>query len=224
MTATDPAPATPGRIPPIRVLVVDDHPVVRMGIVGLIRAENGLELVGEADSGEAALDLVPRCRPDVILMDLLMPDMDGIETLKLLRQRTPGARVVMLTGLLDGDEVRRALNAGASGYVLKNASAQELVNVVRAAHAGQRVMAGAATEALNDPSRRDAPGQDLTRRERELLALMARGLNNRDIAVAMDIALPTVKFHVTNILAKLHADNRTEAVLTAIRHRLVPPQ
>jgi NarL family two-component system response regulator LiaR len=127
----------------------------------------------------------------------------------------------VLTSVLDPIEVRRAVAAGAAGFLLKNASTQELVTVIKAAYRGQRVMAPEVTDALAASERSAGRGADLTQRERELLALMARGLSNLDISTTLSIAMPTVKFHVTNILAKLHADNRTEAVLIALRHRLV---
>jgi NarL family two-component system response regulator LiaR len=168
-----------------------------------------------------AVGAAPATAPDVVLMDLVMPRLDGVGAIEGLKPLLPQARFVVLTSVLDPFEVRRALSAGAAGFLLKNASTQELVTVIQAAYRGQRVMAPEVTDALAATERTVSRGSDLTQRERELLALMARGLSNMDISIALSIAMPTVKFHVTNILAKLHADNRTEAVLIALRHRLV---
>lgn len=206
---------------PIRVFVVDDHPMIRHGLVAMLRSESSMQWVGEASDGAEAVRLAPPLAPDVVLMDLVMPRMDGIDAISLLRPHLPKAHFVILTSLLDPAEVRRAMAAGASGFLLKNASSQELVNVILTAARGQRVMAPEVTDALIADGRERALGADLTARERELLALMATGLSNQDIANRLAIAMPTVKFHVTNILAKLNADNRTEAVLIAIKNRLV---
>lgn len=207
----------------IRVFVADDHPMIRSGLAAMIDAESDLEFVGEAANGEEAVQLAPTAAPDVVLMDLVMPKMDGIAATALLRKRLPAARILILTSLLEAGEVRRAIEAGACGYLLKNANAQELVTTIRSAHAGRRVLAPEATDALIAATQERRPGEDLTQREREILALMTRGLNNQEIAAELSIAIPTVKFHVTNVLSKLHVDNRTEAVLTALKHKLAPP-
>lgn len=206
----------------IRVFVVDDHPMVRTGLAAMIRAEADLELVGEAADGREAIERVPAAAPHVVLMDLVMPRVDGIAAIAALRPSLPQTRFVVLTSLVDPAEVDRAIDAGATGYVLKNASAHDLVAVVRAAHSGRRTLAPEVTDALIAQRQQRPPGADLTQRERELLALMARGLNNQEIAARLAIAVPTVKFHITNILGKLQVDNRTEAVLTALKHKLVP--
>lgn len=206
----------------IRVFIVDDHPMVRTGLAAMIDGERELERVGEAAGGAEALRLIPAARPDVVLIDLVMPQMDGIEVTARLRPLLPGTRFVILTSLVDPGEVERAIAAGANGYLLKTASAHELVNVIRAAHAGRRILAPEVTDALIARRQQSTPGSDLTPRERELLKLMTRGMNNQEIAAELSIALPTVKFHITNILSKLQADNRTEAVLTALKHKLVP--
>lgn len=205
----------------IRVFVVDDHPMIRHGLAAMVQAERELKWVGDAGSGDDALRLAPALKPDIVLMDLVMPQMDGIATIAALRPQLPHTRFVVLTSLLEPDEVKRALEAGASSFLLKNASAQELITVIRATAQGHRVLAPEVTDALVAGDKRHSPGSDLTTRERELLALMARGLSNQEISTELSIAMPTVKFHVTNILAKLHADNRTEAVLTALKHKLV---
>jgi two-component system, NarL family, response regulator LiaR len=205
----------------IRVFVVDDHPMIRHGLAAMIRAEREFEWVGEAADGADAVRIAPSLVPDLVLVDLVMPRMDGIATIQGLKPLLPKARFVVLTSLLEPAQVRRAMEVGATAYLLKNASAQELVTVMHTAARGHRVLAPEVTDALVADEREAAPGSDLTQRERELLALMAKGLSNMEISTQLSIAMPTVKFHVTNILAKLHADNRTEAVLTALKHKLV---
>lgn len=206
---------------PIRVFVVDDHPMIRHGLQAMLKAEESFLWVGDAADGHDAVRGAPAVAPDVVLMDLVMPKMDGVACITALRPLLPRTRFVILTSLLEPSEVRRAMDAGASGYLLKNASSQELVNVIQMAYRGHRVLAPEVTDALVASQKEVPPGADLTQRERELLALMARGLSNQEIATALSIAMPTVKFHVTNILAKMHADNRTEAVLVALKHKLV---
>lgn len=208
--------------PRIRVFVVDDHPMVRSGLAAMIAAEPDLQPVGEAASGVDALRLVPPARPDVVLMDLVLPELDGIAAIGALAKQLPGTRFIVLTSVVDPREVERAIDAGAVGYVLKNVSSQELVAVVRAAHAGRRVLGPEATDALIAGRQQRSLGADLTRRERELLQLMARGMNNQQIGAELGIAVPTVKFHITNILGKLQVENRTEAVLLALKHKLAP--
>lgn len=206
----------------IRVFVVDDHPMIRTGLAAMIDAEPDFERVGEAADGEEALRLAPAAAPDVVLMDLVMPRLDGIAAIAALRPRLPKTRFVVLTSVVDPAEIDRAIDAGATGYVLKNAASHDLVAVIRAAAAGRRTLAPEVTDALIARRQQRAPGADLTQRERELLALMTRGLNNQEIAAELAIAVPTVKFHITNILSKLGVDNRTEAVLLALKHKLVP--
>jgi NarL family two-component system response regulator LiaR len=208
---------------PIRVFVVDDHPMIRVGLVAMIQGEHDLRYAGEAGSGEEALRVAPQAAPDVVLLDLVMPQMDGVAVLGQLRPRLPGARFLMLTSLVEPGEVQRALAAGATGYVLKSASSRELVAMIRDAARGRRVLSAEATDALVAAHQQPRPGGDLTQRERELLALMARGLNNAQIGAELAIAMPTVKFHITNILDKLQVANRTEAVLLALKYKLVPP-
>ncbi len=152
-----------------------------------------------------------------------MPKLDGIGAIAQLHPLLPATRFLILTSLVEPAEICRTIGAGASGYLLKNASSQELVSVSRSSHAGRRVMAPEATDAMIAAAQRPSPGADLTPRERELLGLMTRGMANQQIANALGLALPTVKFHITNILAKLAVDNRTEAVLVALKHKPVPP-
>jgi len=207
----------------IRVFVVDDHPLIRNGLAAMIDAEDDLESVGEASSGEEAVRLLPGLAPDVVLMDQVMAKMDGIEATETLSRQLPQTKFVILTSLVEPALVRRAMGAGARGFVLKTASAHELVAAIRNVHGGRRVLDAEATDSLFGTPREPIPGDDLTARERELLALMARGYNNQEIATELGIGLPTVKFHVTNIFGKLAVDNRIDAVLTALKHKLVPP-
>jgi NarL family two-component system response regulator LiaR len=209
---------------PIRVFVIDDHPMIRHGLAAMIHAEREFEWVGDAADGEDAVRLAPALDPDLLLVDMVMPRLDGVSTIRALKPLLPNAHFVVLTSVLDAVEVKRAMEAGAGAYLLKNASTQELVTVMRTAARGQRVLAPEVSDALIAGERTPSPGADLTHRERELLGLMARGLSNQEISNELGIAMPTVKFHVTNILAKLHADNRTEAVLTALKFKLVTLQ
>ena len=207
----------------ITVFVADDHPMIRAGLAAMLAGEDDLRQVGEAANGQDAVQLIPALKPDVVLMDLMMPKLDGINAIAQLHPRMPATRFLILTSLVEPAEIRRAIAAGASGYLLKNASSQELVSVIRSTHAGRRVMAPEATDAMIAAAQARPPGGDLTPRERELLVLMTRGLANQQIATELGLALPTVKFHITNILGKLAVDNRTEAVLLALKHKLVPP-
>ena len=197
-----------GTMEPIRVYVVDDHPMIRHGLAAMLGSEPDVRWVGEAADGDEALRNAPSLDPHIVLMDMLMPRMDGVATITALRPLLPQTRFVVLAGALEPADM-----------------AQELISVIRTAHQGHAVLAPEINSAMlrdsDAPSASDGTGADLTQRERELLALMARGLSNHDISKQLAIAMPTVKFHVTNILAKLHADNRTEAVLVALRHRIV---
>ncbi len=207
----------------IRVLIVDDHAVVRSGLTTFLQAFEDFELVGEAGDGVEALRVCAQAAPDVILMDLLMPEMDGIAATRAIREHYPDAQVIALTSFHDQDRVQAALDAGALGYLLKNVSADDLARAIRSARAGRPTLAPEATQALIHAARRPpAPGHDLTRREREVLALMVRGLNNAEIAKHLVVNRSTAKFHVSNILTKLGVDSRTEAVALALTHHLVP--
>jgi NarL family two-component system response regulator LiaR len=206
----------------IRVLIADDQPVVRSGLAAFLRAYPDLELVGEAPNGRHALAMCIALRPDVVLMDLVMPEMDGVAATEAIRDRCPWARVLVLTSFAEDDLVQRALRAGATGYLMKNVSHTELAEAVRAAHRGQATLAPEATQALiRTTTAPPPPGHDLTPREREVLALMVQGLSNPEIAERLIIGESTAKSHVSNVIAKLGATTRTEAVATALRHRLV---
>jgi NarL family two-component system response regulator LiaR len=208
--------------PTIRVLLVDDHAVVRSGLSYFLSTTDDIEVVGEAADGEQALRMCAELHPDVVVMDMLMPRMDGFTAMQQLRQRDPAIRVIALTSFLDGEFVQRALQAGASGYLLKDVQAHELADAIRAAHAGRSTLAPEATQALIQTVAQPAQaGEPLSEREREVLVRMARGLSNGEIAAQLTISTHTVRHHVRNILAKLEVTNRTEAVHVAMQRGLL---
>lgn len=208
----------------IRVMLVDDHAVVRSGLSAFMLVYDDLELVAEARNGREAVMLAELHKPDVVLMDLVMPEMDGAQATRAIRERWPEVQVVALTSFREDDLVQAALEAGAIGYLLKNVSADELAAAIRKAHQGRATLAPEAAQVLVQATR--APkklGHDLTGREREVLALLVQGLSNRQIASELIVSHSTVKFHVSSILGKLGAASRTEAVALALQHGLVDP-
>ena len=207
---------------PIRVMVVDDHTVVRGGLRFFLLAVDDIELIAEADSGEQALHLCNETKPDVVLMDLAMPGMDGVETTRILRQRHPEIQVIALTSFQEGDLVQKALQAGAIGYLLKDVPIDDLAQAIRAARAGRSTLAPEASQALvKATSQLPVPGDELTDRQKEVLALIVDGLSNADIASRLVISVATVRYHVSIILSKLDAANRAEAAALAIKHKLI---
>ena len=221
---------------PIRVLVVDDHAVVREGLRTFLELQDGIEVVGEAADGEEAVTRATELAPDVILMDLVMPGMDGIGAMRELRRRSSSARVIVLTSFLDDDRLMPALQAGADGYLLKDVEPAELARAVRSACANEAHIAptvaarllhtlsdgggpGRLGGAINPPTREDAIAQ-LTRREREVLELIALGHSNKRIALELGVAEKTVKTHVGHLLAKLGVADRTQAALLAVESGL----
>lgn len=207
---------------PTRVLIVDDHTVVRSGLRYFFTTIDDIEVVGEARTGVEALTLCDQLKPDVVLMDIMMPDMDGVETTLQIRRQHPTINVLTLTNFEDGDLVRRALQAGAIGYLLKDVETRELIWAVRQAAIGRGTMASAATQALIEAmAHPEQPGADLSPREREILSLMTSGLSNEHIATNLCVSRNTVRHHVRNILSKLDAANRTEAVALAVQHHMV---
>jgi NarL family two-component system response regulator LiaR len=210
------------RTEPIRVMLVDDHAMVRRGLATFLMVFDDLELVGEAGDGEAAIELCGRVSPDIILMDLMMPGMDGATATRLIRQKFPRIQVVALTSYKEEQLVQDALKAGAIAYLLKDVTADDLAWAIRAAHSGRATLSPEAAQTLVDAANRPAaPGQDLTERERAVLVLMVEGLNNTQIAGRLKIGPATVKSHVSHILAKMQAASRSEAVAMALRSRLV---
>ena len=207
---------------PIRVMVVDDHTMVRRGLATFLKVFDDLQLAGEAESGAAAIQLCGEILPDVVLMDMVMPDMDGATATRAICQKYPQVQVIALTSFKEGDLVKNALEAGAIAYLLKDVSADDLVRAIRAAHAGRATLSPAAAQALVETANQPpAPGFDLTEREREVLTLMIEGLNNTQIAGRLTVSPSTIKSHVSNILSKLGVASRTEAVALALRHKLV---
>jgi NarL family two-component system response regulator LiaR len=206
----------------IRVMVVDDHPMVRLGLSTFLKVYDDLELVGEADDGDAALELCGKVSPDVVLMDMVMPSMDGVAATRAIRQQFPGAQVIALTSFKEDGLVEKALQAGAIGYLLKDVSADKLVAAIRAAYKGRATLSPEATQVLVEAANKPpVPGHDLTKREWAVLALMVEGLNNTQIAHRLGISSSTVKTHVSAILSKFGVESRTEAAALALRHHLI---
>lgn len=195
------------------MLLVDDHPVVREGLRAVLALRSDCEVAGEAADGESALDEYARLRPDVVVMDLRLPGLSGLATIAELRRRDPAARVLVLTSFGGDAEIRRALDAGALGVVLKGAAGRELAEAIRRVHAGERCLSEGAEEELR--AGRGLP--ELTPRELEVLGLVAEGLRNQEIAAALGLGVGTVKVHLNRILEKLDAQDRTEAVTRALR-------
>jgi NarL family two-component system response regulator LiaR len=208
---------------PIRVMVVDDHTMVRHGLATFLKVFDDLQLAGEAESGETAIQLCAELMPDVILMDMVLPLMDGATATRAIRQQFPQIQIVALTSFKEGELIKKALEAGAIGYLLKDVSADELARAIRSAHAGRVTLSPEAAQALvQNSTKPPKPGLDLTERELEVLSLMIEGLNNTQIAGKLTVSPSTIKSHVSNILSKLGVASRTEAVTLALRNHLVP--
>ncbi len=208
----------------IRVVFVDDHEMVRIGVSSYLSAQPDIEVVGEADDGKKGVELALELRPDIILMDLVMKEMDGIEATKQIIEQWPEAKIIIVTSFLDDEKVYPALEAGATSYMLKTSKAGEIANAVRATYNGQSVLEPEVTGKMMVKMRQKnthLPHEDLTSRELEILLLMAQGKANQDIADELFIALKTVKTHVSNILSKLNVQDRTQAVIYAFKHALI---
>lgn len=207
---------------PIRVMIVDDHTMVRRGLAVILKTVDDLVLVGEASNGQEAVHLCEQAQPDVILMDLVMPDMDGTTATRIIRERRPHVQIIALTSFHEKELVQKALEAGAISYLLKNVSADELAKAIRSAYAGQPTLAPEATRALiQAASQPSVPDYGLTPREYEVLILMVEGLSNLEIAERLTVSRATARAHVSNILAKLGVSNRAEAIALALRRKLV---
>lgn len=208
----------------IRVVFVDDHEMVRIGVSSYLSAQPDIEVVGEADDGKKGVALALELRPDIILMDLVMKEMDGIEATRKIIEQWPEAKIIIVTSFLDDEKVYPALEAGATSYMLKTSKAGEIANAVRATYHGQSVLEPEVTGKMMVKMRQKnthLPHEDLTSREIEILLLMAEGKTNQDIADELYIALKTVKTHVSNILSKLNVQDRTQAVIYAFKHSLI---
>jgi DNA-binding NarL/FixJ family response regulator len=207
---------------PIRVLVVDDHPIVRQGLVAYLGKRADIEVVGEADDGQRAVSAAARLRPDVVLLDLVMPRMDGVEATRQLRRLVPGTRILVLTSFAAEDHVMDAVRAGAAGYLLKDVEPADIAAAIGAVHRGDAFLhpeaAAHVIAAVHDDGQRSAFA-DLTPRERDVLELIGEGLSNREIANRLVVAEKTVKTHVSSILRKLGVRDRTQAALIAVRSR-----
>jgi NarL family two-component system response regulator LiaR len=212
----------PGTTKPIRVLIVDDHAMVRKGLISFLKNEPALELVGEARDGREAIETCEQLKPDVILMDLIMPELGGVAATRTIHQRWPNVRVIALTSFQEKELVQDALQAGAIGYLLKNVSGDELVEAIRKAHGGKPTLAPEAVQALiQPPSEAENMAADLTRREQEVLGLLVKGMSNPEIAQRLVISRSTVKVHISSILSKLGVASRAEAISFAIQNKLV---
>jgi two-component system, NarL family, response regulator LiaR len=208
----------------IRVLLADDHEMVRIGVSAFLASQPDMEVVGEADSGKQAVELALELRPDIILMDLVMPEMDGIEATKQIIAQWPEAKIIVVTSFLDDEKVYPALEAGATSYMLKTSKANEIANAIRATFYGQSVLEPEVTNKVMTKMKQKKellPHEELTNREMEVLLLMAQGKTNQEIADELFIAVKTVKVHVSNILSKLGVQDRTQAVIYAFKHSLV---
>lgn len=205
----------------IRVMLVDDHAVVRSGLEAFLSVMPDLELVGEAESGEEAVVRCGLLKPDVVLMDLIMPGTDGISATRQIHEKYPNVSVIALTSFQEDTLIQGALEAGATGYLMKNVSARELALAIRSAHQGRMTLSPEAAEALVQARAQAKETDHLTEREREVLKLMVEGLNNAEIAARLVVSLSTVKYHIGNILMKLRVDNRVSAVTVAMHNKLV---
>jgi NarL family two-component system response regulator LiaR len=205
----------------IRIMIVDDHTVVRSGLGAFISAVPDLELIGEAENGEQAVARAKALLPDVILMDLMLPGMDGVSATRKIKEQNPSIQVIALTSFQEDELVQNALKAGAIGYLMKNVSSRELESAIRSAKQGKMTLSPEAAKSLVRATQQAAETETLTEREKEILKLMVEGLNNAEIAERIVVSLSTVKYHISNILMKLGVDNRVAAVTMAIHKKMI---
>ena len=209
---------------PIRLLIVDDHAIVRQGLRAIIRVTPDMQLVGEAENGREAVEMVATLHPDIVLMDLVMPELDGVAAIVAIKQQQPAVHIIALTTFAEAELVLGAVQAGADGYLVKDIDVQELTGAIRTVHAGQPYLHPAATRHLIEATARPTLAHDpLTSREQAVLTLVGRGLTNRQIADALTIREKTVSVHVSNMLSKLGLASRTQAALYAARINLISP-
>jgi DNA-binding NarL/FixJ family response regulator len=217
--------SNPAGIPPIRILVVDDHPIVRDGLIAVLSTQPDLEVCGQAGDGALAVRLALTLQPDVVLLDLEMPQMDGVAALQAMRSQNPALRAIVFTAFDTDERILAAVKAGAQGYLLKGAPRDELFNAIRIVHAGgsllQPVVASKLLRRVTGQDQPPGPVEPLTGREEEVLRALARGLQNKEIAAQLSITERTVKFHVSSIMGKLGAGNRTEVVTLAAQFGLI---
>jgi NarL family two-component system response regulator LiaR len=208
----------------IKILFVDDHEMVRIGVSSYLSAQPDMEVIGEADNGQTGVELALSLRPDIILMDLVMKEMDGIEATRNIIEQWPEAKIIIVTSFLDDEKVYPALEAGATSYMLKTSKASQIAEAVRSTFKGQSILEPEVTGKMMTKMRQKSHvelHEELTSREMEILLLMAEGKSNQEIADELFIALKTVKTHVSNILSKLQVQDRTQAVIYAFKHSLV---
>lgn len=206
---------------PIRIMIVDDHLMVRRGLATFLKVFNDFELVGEAENGEVAVQLCQKLKPDVVLMDMIMDEMDGATATRLIRKQSPNTQIIALTSFKDEIHVKSALHAGAISFLLKDVSANELAQAIHAAYDGRSTISPEVTKNLIEgDSQEPIPGNNLTEREHEVLLLMVEGLNNTQIAGRLTVSPSTIKSHVSSILTKLGVASRTEAVALALRYKI----
>jgi len=201
----------------IRILIVDDHPIMRVGITALLASSKEMEVIAQAGSGEEAVKLHARYSPDITLMDLRLPGISGVETIRSIRGQSPKSRFIVLTTYEGDEDIYQAMEAGASGYLVKGMPQEMLVNAIKKVHAGGRYLPPPVSQALTSRTR----DSNLSNREREVLRLLANGKSNREIAVQLGITEATVKCHVSVILMRLNASDRTQAVVTALQRGLI---
>lgn len=206
----------------INVLLVDDHEMVRLGVSSYLSIQEDIEVIGEAENGKIGYEKALSLRPDVILMDLVMDEMDGIEATKAILEDWPEAKIIIVTSFIDDEKVYPAIEAGAAGYLLKTSTAHEIADAIRATQRGERVLEPEVTTKMMDRLTNRTPilHDDLTNREKEVLLLIAEGKSNQEIADELFITLKTVKTHVSNILSKLEVEDRTQATIYAFKHGL----